>query len=68
MLGKLGKVSGDDLKDGDALRDQFAVKGKNVFSRSAERGAGAQFDNVGLHVGKETKGSAAGSKEKSKLI
>jgi hypothetical protein len=68
MLGKLGKVSGDDLKHGDTLLDQFAVKGENVFSGRAERGAGAQFDNVGLHVGEETKGSAAGSKEKSKLI
>jgi hypothetical protein len=68
MLGKLGKVSGEDLKNGDALLDQFTGKGKDVISGRAERGAGAQFDNVGLHVGKETKGSAAGSKEESKLI
>jgi len=45
------KGSGDDLKDGDAGRDQFTGKGKDVISGSAERGAGAQFDNVGLHDG-----------------
>jgi hypothetical protein len=40
MLGKLGKVSGEDLKDGDALLDQFTEKGKDVISGRGERFAG----------------------------
>jgi hypothetical protein len=40
MLGKLGKVSGEDLKNGDTLRDQFAGKGKDVISGRGERFAG----------------------------